>query len=102
MNLDVADRAVAVARIEQVVERGRHGAEHGGISGRLRSGRVGVALHTLKAHLMAGQHSGVYRAVRFVAIGAILNDRGMPPEKWSPSFRMAGVTIVIDAFLFKL
>ena len=44
----------------------------------------------------------VVRAMRIMAVGAVLHDRRMFPHERSPSLRMAHVTGLIDACLFKL
>ena len=44
----------------------------------------------------------VVRAVRIMAVAAVLHDRRMFPHERSPSLCMAHVTGLIDACLFKL
>src|SRR5450755_2808207 len=51
------------------------------------------------AHL---QQLRIAAAVRLVAVGAILHDRGMFPEKWSPAFGMAAIAILVDGALNQL
>ena len=45
------------------------------------------------------QHRRHIRAMRRVAVGAILNDGGMLPQKWTTLFRMAGVAGLGDGVL---
>ena len=41
-------------------------------------------------------------AMRFMAIGTIVGNRGMLKKVWPSPLRMAGVTVLIDAGLFEL
>ena len=44
----------------------------------------------------------VDRSVRFMTVGTIFQDRRMFPQEWPTSFRVACVTIFVDAVLPEL
>lgn len=61
---------------------------------------MNVALLTQQMNAL-GQKLGIARTMRRVTVQAILADRRVFPEKWTPFFGMAGVTHIIDGQIYE-
>ena len=90
MNLTVAVRATPVKEENRAASARRAGMSRGNVT-------LGA-----KSRIGNFEQPVVHRAMRLVAVGAVLDDRRVLPEKGTAPFRMTRVAIFIDACLFEL